>query len=207
MVRGAPVVLVACALVPACGRAALPDPRGAAKAWGDAVERGDADAARALLDERSRARLAPADVKRLLADERQELATQARATEAAASAAKISAEVRFADGEHSTLVWERGAFRVASADALPAGARTPAQALEQLRRVLARRSFAGLLRVLTPTTRAALEGDLRSLVDGLAHPEGLDVKVSGDVASVQVGGGHQVRLRRDAGVWHVEDFD
>jgi hypothetical protein len=90
---------------------------------------------------------------------------------------------------------------------LPAGARTPNEALEQLRRVLARRSYAGLMRVLSPATRSAIESDLRSLVDGLAHPDGLDVQVSGDAASVQIQGGHFVKLRRDSGVWKVEDFD
>ena len=89
---------------------------------------------------------------------------------------------------------------------LPAGARTPEQALEQLRRVLARRSFAGLMRVLSPATRSAIEGDLRSLVTGLEHPEGLEVSIVGDSATVQVPGGHEVKLRREAGVWHVEDF-
>ena len=37
------------------------------------------------------------------------------------------------------------------------------QALEQLRRVLARRSYAGLLRVLSRETRDAIERDLRGL--------------------------------------------
>jgi hypothetical protein len=63
------------------------------------------------------------------------------------------------------------------------------------------------MRVLSPSTRSAVESDLRSLVDGLAQPDGLDVQVSGDVASVQLQGGHSVKLRREAGVWKVEDFD
>ena len=102
---------------------------------------------------------------------------------------------------------EEGGFRVSSADGLPAAARSPAAALEQLRRALARRSYAELMRVLSPATRSAIESDLRSLVDGLSHPEGLDVQVSGDVASVQIQGGHFVKLRRDGGIWRVEDFD
>ncbi|MGH7295028.1 MAG: hypothetical protein ACRELB_08845, partial [Polyangiaceae bacterium] len=80
-------------------------------------------------------------------------------------------------------------------------------ALEQLRRVLARRSYAGLMRVLSPTTRAAVENDLRTLVDGLGEPGTLPVQTSGDTAVVKVPGGHQVKLKREAGVWRVEDFD
>ena len=53
----------------------------------------------------------------------------------------------------------------------------------------------------------ALEDDMRSLVEGLEEPDGLDVEVTGDSAIVNVPGGHLVRLRREGGVWHVEDFD
>jgi hypothetical protein len=63
------------------------------------------------------------------------------------------------------------------------------------------------MRLLSPSTRSAIESDLRSLVDGLSHPEGLDVQVSGDVAQVQIQGGHLVKLRRDGERWKVEDFD
>jgi hypothetical protein len=45
------------------------------------------------------------------------------------------------------------------------------------------------------------------MVIGLEHPEGLEVNVAGDVATVQIPGGHEVKLRHEAGVWHVEDFD
>jgi hypothetical protein len=120
---------------------------------------------------------------------------------------KAHARVRYPDGEDATLDLEHGAFRIAAADALPAGARTPVEALEQLRRVLARRSYAGLLRVLSPSTRAAVESDLRSLVDGLERPDGLEVRIAGDSATVQIPGGHQVKLRRESGVWRVDDFD
>ena len=44
-------------------------------------------------------------------------------------------------------------------------------------------------------------------MEGLENPDTLDVKVSGDNAVVSVPGGHQVKLRREAGVWHVQDFD
>src|SRR5690606_38469092 len=114
--------------------------------------------------------------------------------------------VRYDDGEVVTLDLEEGGFRVTAADALPAAAKTPEQALGQLRRVLARRSYAGLLRVLSPRTRAAIEQDLRTLVDGLEEPDSLDVEIVGDRATVTVPGGHHVILQRQDGVWHVDDW-
>ena len=185
----------------------MPDPRETVRAYEAAAAKGDARAIHAMLSARSRQSLAVSDVERILADERAELQAQAKAMQDANAIVRASARVRYADGEDATLDLEDGRFRVSSADALPAGARTPSEALEQLRRVLARRSYAGLMRVLSPSTRSAVESDLRSLVDGLAHPEGLDVQVSGDVAQVQIQGGHFVKLRRESGVWKVEDFD
>jgi hypothetical protein len=161
------------------------------------------------MSDKGRRALSRDEVRRIVADEKVELADQGKALGTAAGVVvKSRARVRFADGEDATLVVDdQGSFRIATADALPAGARTPEQALEQLRRVLARRSYAGLMRVLSPATRSAIESDLRSLVLGLEHPEGLEVNVAGDAATVQIPGGHEVKLRREAGVWHVEDFD
>jgi hypothetical protein len=200
-------LVTAVAIGAGCARATIPDPRDTVRAYETAAAKGDARAIHGMLSERSRKSLAVSDVERILADERAELATQAKAMQDPSAAVRASARVRYADGEDATLDVEEGSFHISSADALPAGARTPNEALEQLRRVLARRSYAGLMRVLSPSTRSAIESDLRSLVDGLAHPDGLDVQVSGDVASVQIQGGHFVKLRRDGGVWKVEDFD
>jgi len=200
-------VAAATAMSAGCARATIPDPRDTVRAYEAAAAKGDARAIHGMLSERSRKSLAVSDVERMLADERAELTTQAKAMQDPSTVVRASARVRYADGEDATLDVEEGTFHISSADALPAGARTPNEALEQLRRVLARRSYAGLMRVLSPSTRSAIESDLRSLVDGLAHPDGLDVQVSGDVASVQIQGGHFVKLRRDAGVWKVEDFD
>ncbi|EYF08552.1 hypothetical protein [Chondromyces apiculatus] len=192
-----------------CGAPALPDPKEAVEAYAAAAAKGDADAIYAMLSEKGRRSLSSAEVQRRVQEERAELQDQARSLGAAAVVVKTRARVRYADGEIATLEYDPAtrAFRISAADALPAGARTPEQALEQLRRVLARRSYAGLLRVLTPATRSAIEGELRSLVEGLTQPEGLSVEVSGDSASVQVPGGHEVKLRREGGVWRVQDFD
>lgn len=198
--------LVLVPLAGGCARA-LPDPREAAQAYAEALEKGDAEAIYAMMTERSRRELHVDDVRKLLSEAREELVAQAKAASDPGAMLKATAQVRYADGEEATLDLENGEFKVSSADALPALARTPEQALMQLRRVLARRSYAGLTRVLSPSARRALENDLRSLVEGLAHPEGLEIDVQGETASVRVEGGHIVKLRRERGIWYVEDFD
>jgi hypothetical protein len=72
---------------------------------------------------------------------------------------------------------------------------------------VARRSYAGLVRILTPSARASLEQDLRGLVTGLERPDTLPVETRGDEASASVPGGHHVKLKREGGLWRVEDFD
>lgn len=209
MLRAPRLALAATALAAlGCGASSIPDPKDAIAAYADAAGRGDAEAIYAMMSDAGRRSLSREEVRRVVGDERAELKDQARALVAPGVVIKARARVRYADGEDASLeLDERGVFRVAGADALPVGARTPEQALEALRRVLARRSYAGLMRVLSPATRSAIENDLRGLVVGLEHPEGLEVTVAGDAATVQIPGGHEVKLKREAGVWHVEDFD
>lgn len=203
-----PALALLAATALGCGVARIPDPKDAVAEYAAAAARGDADAIYDMMSDKGRRALSRDEVRKIVADEKSELGDRGKAVTAPGVVVKSHARLRFADGEDATLVLgDDGAFRITSADALPAGARTPEQALDQLRRVLARRSYAGLMRVLSPATRSAIEGDLRSLVVGLEHPEGLEVQVAGDSASVQIPGGHEVKLRREAGVWHVEDFD
>lgn len=191
-----------------CGTASQSDARSVALAYADAAERGDAEALYGMLRESSKQRVVLEELRAKVAEQREELAERARAVRDPATKIDTEARVRFGDGEHARLRLEDGGYRISAAAALPAAARTPADALEQLRRVLARRSYAGLVRVLSPRTRAAIEADLRSLVEGLEDPEGLEVvEVTSDVAVVLVPGGHRVALRREGSTWHVDDFD
>jgi hypothetical protein len=185
----------------------VPDPRTAAHAYAAAAERGDAAALYAMMTTASRHARSETEVAALVNGERAELAEQGHALAGADTRVEASARLRYADGEEAALELHEGRYWVSAAGALPGGGRTPEEALEQLRRVLARRSYDGLMRVLAPETRAALESDMRGLVDGLGEPNELPVKVNGDAATVGVPGGHQVKLKRQEGIWRVEDFD
>jgi hypothetical protein len=194
-------------LAPACASRSVPDPRDAARAYGEAARRGDGRALYAMLSASSRRDRSPEEVAQVVAGERAELAEQGAAVEQPGARVTATARLRYPDGEEAALDFRQGRYWVTAAGALPGGGRTPEEALEQLRRVLARRSYAGLMRVLSPATRTAVESDMRAFVDGLNEPGALPVQVNGDVAIVPVPGGHQVRLRRESGVWRVEDFD
>jgi hypothetical protein len=190
-----------------CAGTRVPDAHDAAQAYADAASRGDVDALYAMMTTSSRRARSLDEIRKLVADERAELADQAKAITGADARVDATARLRFADGEETALELRDGRYWVTSAGTLPGGARTPEQALDQLRRVLARRSYTGLLRVLSPATRAAVENDMRALVDGLNEASALPVQLNGDAAIVPVPGGHQVKLKREGGIWRVDDFD
>jgi hypothetical protein len=190
-----------------CAHADLPDPEAAAARYAEAAKRGDGEALYAMLTSAAQRSYGRATTRALVRDARTELGRKAAALSDPNARVTARARVRFADGEGAEFELEDGGFRIASAGALPSGARTPAQALGELRQALARRSYASFLRVLSEDKRSALESDLRSLVSGLEQPDTLDIKVNGDVAEVRVPGGHSVKLKREAGVWRIDDFD
>ncbi|HEY8078311.1 MAG TPA: hypothetical protein VIF62_29485 [Labilithrix sp.] len=191
----------------ACSGHAVPDPKSAAEEYADAAKRGDADAIYDMMTTSAQKSRSREDVRKLVAEQKGELAEQAKDITGRDARVEATARLRYEDGEEAQLELRDGRFWITSSGALPGGSRTPEQALDQLRRVLARRSYAGLMRVLTPSTRAAVEQDLRSLVNGLERPETLHVQTQGDAATVSGPGGHSVKLKRDGGVWRVEDFD
>ena len=200
-------VLASISLLAGCAGHAVPDPKSAADEYASAAARGDADAIYEMMTMSAQKSRSRDDVRRLVKEQRGELSEQAKLVTARDARVEATARLRYEDGEEAQLELRDGRFWITSSGALPGGSRTPEQALDQLRRVLARRSYAGLMRVLTPTTRAAIEQDLRSLVTGLERPETLHVQVTGDAAVVTVQGGHTVKLKRDGGVWRVDDFD
>ncbi len=199
-----PVAALACV---ACASKPFPDPRLAAQRWADAIEKGDDKAMYSLLTDASRRMQGPEGVARLLAQDRKELSALANAAAAPNARLDTSAEVSYADDRSARVVLEDGQFRVAAVGALPAGAQNPRDALRQLREVLARRSFAGLLRVVTRDTAESLEGSLQDLVSALAEPATIEVQIEGRRATVQLPGGHTVTLEHEDGVWRVKDFD
>src|SRR6478609_6217470 len=194
-------------LAPGCAEARLPDPKLVATRYAEAARAGDPERIFALLSSEAQRDYGPQGTRRLVEQAKPELSRQGAALLSSTSRVQASAEIRFVDGESALFELEDGAFHLSSLGTVPSRPRSPAEALGDFRRALARRSYPALLGVLSAETRQAIEGDLKSLVEGLENPETLDVKVSGDNAVVQVPGGHQVKLRREAGVWRVQDFD
>ena len=207
MPHARPVLLTFVVIFMGCSRPTLPDPRTAALEFAQAAKNQDADAIYSMLSREAQEAYGQKGTRLLVDDQKKELRGLGRALSQGKASVSARARLRFADGEEAVLQAEDGRFLVSAAGSLPAGASTPTDALLELRRVLARRSYSGLMRVLSKETRSAMEADLRSLVTGLDHAESLDIVVDGDRAEVVVPGGHRIKLKREDGEWRVDDFD
>jgi 1,2-phenylacetyl-CoA epoxidase PaaB subunit len=98
-------------------------------------------------------------------------------------------------------------LRLQAAAALPAHAASPEQALSELRAVLARRSYTGLIGVLSADSATALEAKTQSVVNALRDPTALEIQLQGDRAVVDLPNGHRVELTKENGLWKIRDFE
>ncbi|HEX2732394.1 MAG TPA: hypothetical protein VHM70_12340 [Polyangiaceae bacterium] len=190
-----------------CANSALPDPRLAVRQYEAALERNDAHAVHAFLSADARAQVSERDVRRWLDESRPALQARAKGLSLGSSRVSTRAQVRYADGEVAELALESEGYKIDSAALLPAGARTPAAALAELRRALSERSYSGLAQVLTAESRAAFDAQMRSLITSLEQPNALPVEIDGNHATLITTSGHRVELELQDGVWKVRDFE
>jgi hypothetical protein len=190
-----------------CATTTVPDPALAVQRYLSASRCGDADQLYDLMTTRAQRESSRAETRNTVRAQSEELRQRALSLARNESSLTAHANLRFQDGDEASLTLHDGRYWVNNAANLPGGAQSPAQALREFRAVVVRRSYTGLLRMLTAATRKAVENDLRSLVAGLLHPETLDLRPQGDSAVVNVPGGHLVKLRRENGAWFVEDFE
>src|SRR5579871_6034398 len=112
MVRGHAALLASALVLGGCASQTVPDPRDAARAYAEAARRGDADALYGLLSARSREVVGAPEVRRMVADERDELAEQGRELALPGARTEATARVRYADGEEAALDLRGGRFLV-----------------------------------------------------------------------------------------------
>lgn len=190
-----------------CASTRPPSPEAAARDFAEAAQRGDAEAIYELLTSEAQREHGREGTEARVEESRRELGAMGASLADGELTVQTRAVVRFADGERAELAVEHGEYRIELADALPSRASTPEAALAAFRAALARRSYAAVFRLLSAETRAAIERDLDAVVEGLEAPETLEVQVDGDRATVALPGGFRVGLRREDGVWRVEDLD
>lgn len=188
----------------------VPDPKAAAKAWADAAAAGDADALHGMLTKRSQAEISKAEVARIVKESPGELKDQAAQITKKSDTITTVAVLQYEDGSSVALELENGVFRIASAGHLPAGGASPEQTALAFRDVLKRRSYPGILRLLSPSLRAAVEGQLKGLETALDQPDATKMSTpnaNGDEVEIKLQNGHRLRLKRIDGKWYIDNFE
>lgn len=195
-------------LVAGCGGGPpVEGPSGRILAYADALERGDAERAWALLDEDARRGRSRTEHAALMRQNEAELREQGEALERAAGsdAVEARAHVTLASGETVVLVLEDGRWRIDGGVLDAYGMGTPRDAVAAFRRALMRRDLNGIERVLSRQTRAEWEEEVRRVIDSTADPDDLEVEIQGNRARVRTTGGGSVELVRESGEWRVVD--
>jgi hypothetical protein len=169
-----------------------------------ALEAGDAARAYGLLDETTRGEVTQEQFATLLEENRAELVAQA--AQLKQGRVLTHALVRIKNGERVGLVLEDGRWVIEGGVADAAAMRTPQDTIHALRRALARRSLAGLQRVLARQQRAEIEAEIQQFLEDTEDELDLDVEVRGDNAVVRTSGGRAVFMTREAGEWRVVEI-
>lgn len=200
-------VATGAALFTGCGGGqALAPAHDTARAYADAVRRGDADAVYALMDEETRASLSLDDLRRQMTDAAEELREQATAVEAALGDPQLvetRASVPLRTGQQAILVIEGERWRLVGTLLDSVSLATPEDAVMAFRSALERRSLPSISRILARQPRSEIDAQIeRFLLDTEDQPA-LDVEVQGNEATVRTASGRVIRMVREAGEWHV----
>jgi len=195
------------ALITGCGGGqALGPAHDTARAYADAVRRGDADAVYALMDEETRASLTLEDLRVQMTDAAEELREQATAVEAALGDPQLvetRASVPLRTGQQAVLVIEGERWRLVGTLLDSVSLATPEDAVMAFRSALERRSLGSISRILARAPRSEIDAQIeRFLLDTEDQPA-LDVEILGNEATVRTASGRVIRMVREAGEWHV----
>ncbi len=195
-------------LASGCAGASQTGPEATLYAYTDAVARGDATAAYALLAPRTQTDVEEAEFLSQFEENRQEIEQQATAmvTELDRRPTVAQAEVSLESGEYARLKLEEGRWRLDGRLLGSPALVTPEDAVTALRHALQRRELDALLRVLARSTRVEMETMMRAFLEGSDDPLSTDVRIEGNDATVRTNG-HLVRLTLESGQWHIVDIE
>jgi hypothetical protein len=216
------VVSLAC-LSPGCGGAtAAQTPEAVVSAYARALRAGRPADAWALMSADYRRRVSQAEFARHLAENPAEAREAADALARADGPASQRADVRLADGDSVTLVRDAGDWRIATNLADFYDQSTPRAALRSFVRAMERERYDMVLRFVPDADREGMtEARMRAAFSEEGRDEtsrlltalraALDAPLEevGDHATLRYGedGRRVARLRREDGLWKIEDPD
>jgi len=214
--RRARICFALLAMAAAC-RHAAPAPADTLGAFGAAVEREDWVAAYALMSATYRARVPAAEFERQMRASPADATSAGRTLREGAAVWGDRVEIALGNEERATLVREGAAWHLETPPYAPFAQDTPRAALRAFIRAVEQSRYDVLVALAPARYRAAVTPEkLRSfwqafgaerttaLLRDLRLAADEHIVEEGDEAFVVYGGGRQVRLVREAGLWRLE---
>lgn len=194
-----------CLLSAGCAARKVPEPHDALRAYHRALEQQDADALYALLTADARSRVTRQEVARFVDEQRDELLERSRRLSDEQALVSQHAELFLSDGQRAELELEEGQFRLTSGVGLPAAALDPLDAVRALRAAVMSRDFDRARSALSHRASERLQAFFSSLELALADAEWGVLEVRGQHAELSLPSGRSVQLRKEEGIWKVEE--
>lgn len=183
-----------------------------------ALRRGDASAAYALMSQSYREQVPLSELERLMREQPEEIRATAEALEQPL-AIEEEARARLPNGEIVVLARDDGAWRVVTDVSDYYGQRTPRAAVRSFVRAVEHRRYDVVLALLpeaersrwnAETLRTQWEGPAREELERLVTAlrgalETAPIEQTGDRATMPYGDRFRVVLVREANRWHIED--
>lgn len=186
----------------------VPHPDGTLQRYIEHVEQGELDEAYELLSEAERQRVSLEEFQRAARENPEELASQVRELRRQmADPIPVRAEVRLESGDVATFELYEGRWRIAEGAAGAVSLTSPVQTLRALRRALQRRSYRGVLRVLSREARAQVEDEVVRIIEGIEDEESLTIEITGNRARIVYDDTHFLELQREDGEWMIVDMN
>ncbi len=213
------VLALAVVLLVACG-ARQSGPSAALGRYGDALNRGDYEAAYGLMSEAFRAKHTRQEYVRMLKENQREVTATASRLKGRHSGMEVSAEFFFGVGDTMRLVQEQGAWRIASNPMVFYSQATPRDALRSAMRAYHLKRWDVMLRFVPDKWAKAMDekkmelqftGPQKEQISTMMNiiQANLDLPIDerGKEARMPYGGSFEVSFVREGGQWKIKDFD
>jgi hypothetical protein len=202
----------------ACACAGSSGPTSTLDKYGAALERGEYEAAYALMSERFREEHSAEDFARMMREGEGEVDETVRRLRSGHGSVEISAEVRFDLGDTLRLVKEDGQWRIAANPIQFYGQSTPREALRSFLRAYRLERWEVMLRLVPDPYRERMTAEMveqqfrgsraeeiAAMMDLLEANLDAPISERGDEARMPFAEQYETRFTREGGSWKIEE--
>lgn len=193
----------------ACSTQRVSHPVDAVDAYCRAVEREDADAVYAMLDEEARMGMDREAFEAWFARHHESILEQAQElkAQARAEAFEVEAAVPVRGGQEARVGWFDGGWYLTQEVPARSAQSTPRETLEALQQAIEEEDLEELLRLLSADLRGQYLRELQALGSRTRDSQDKAIVAHGDQADILLDNGDRILLVREEGVWKISGYE